>query len=118
MYYWRLTAAVLMLSTLVVAAWYSHKVARAQYFFRQQSPEDVEHAIQLDPTNASYLAFRALQLEYDGKDSTALLERIVAANTLDSASRIRLGLAAEIRGDQATAERWLLEAARVDHQYE
>src|SRR5438067_12325458 len=111
MYYWKLTAAVLMLCALTAAAWYSHKIARAEYFFRQQSPEDVEHAIQLDPTNAAYLAFRALQLEYDGADSTALLKRVVSANPLDSASRIRLGLAAEIRGDQATAQHWLLEAA-------
>src|SRR5712691_3602716 len=111
MYYWRLAGAVIVLTALAAAAWWSHLLARADYFFRQQTPEGVEHAIHLDPTNAEYLAYRALQLEYDGADSTALLERIAATNPLDSASRIRRGLAAEIAGDQANAERWLLEAA-------
>ncbi|HEX5430865.1 MAG TPA: hypothetical protein VFW83_02785, partial [Bryobacteraceae bacterium] len=37
---------------------------------------------------------------------------------LSSAPRIRLGLDAEARGDIKTAEQWLLDAARVDRQYE
>ena len=55
-----------------------------------------------------YLLQRALQLEYDGVDSTALLERAARVNPLSSEPRIRLGLAAETRGDFAKAEPWLL----------
>src|SRR5262249_38135405 len=62
--------------------------------------------------------FRALQLEYAGADSAPQLRRAATGNPLSSAPRIRLGLAAEIRGDSAQAEKWLLEAATVDHQYE
>jgi len=118
MYYSKLVASALMLAALIAAAWYSVRLARADYYFHHRTAEQVERALEIDPANSEYLAFRALQLEYDGADSTALLERSAKANPLDSASRIRLGLAAEIRGDQASAERWLLEAARVDHQYE
>src|SRR6476646_4454144 len=107
MYYWKLIVGMLLLGTLAGAGWCSVRLARADFFFRQQSAEQVERAIELNPSNSEYLALRALQLEYDGVDSTALLERIGKANPLDSASRIRLGLAAEIRGDQASAEHWL-----------
>jgi hypothetical protein len=61
---------------------------------------------------------RALQMDYDGADSTALLERAARVNPVSSSPRIRLGLAAESRGDYSGAEKWLLEAARVDHQFE
>ena len=62
--------------------------------------------------------FRALQLDYDGADATPLLERAAALNPMSSTPRIRLGLAAEIRGDTASAEKWLLDAARIDRQFE
>ncbi len=55
----------------------------------------------MEPRNTEYLALRALQLDYDGADSTALLERAAELSPLSSAPRIRLGLAAEIRGDNS-----------------
>jgi hypothetical protein len=106
------------LGALALAAGWSIRLAVADWEFRQQTPESVERAMALDPRNPEYLQFRALQIEYDGGDSTVLLMRVAALNPLSSAPRIRLGLAAEIRGDIATAERWLLEAARLDRQYE
>ena len=86
--------------------------------FRKQTPEGVARALEILPDRASYLLLRALQLDYDGVDSTALLERAARVNPLSSAPRIRLGLAAETRGDFAKAETWLLDAARVDRQFE
>jgi hypothetical protein len=78
----------------------------------------VVHAVQLTPRNGGYVLVDAIQSEYEGEDPQPLLERAAQLNPRSSAPRIRLGLAAEIRGDAATAERWLLEAARVDHQFE
>jgi hypothetical protein len=46
------------------------------------------------------------------------LERAAELNPRDSAVRIRLGLVAEQRGDFARAERDLLEAARIDRQFD
>ncbi len=75
-------------------------------------------AIEIMPRNTEYLALRALELDYDGADSMPVLKRIASLNPLASAPRIQLGLAAEIHGDPDSAERWLLDAARVDRQFE
>jgi hypothetical protein len=83
--------------------------------FRRGQPAQ---ALELAPGNTEYLEFRALQTDYEGADSTALLERAAALNPMSSTPRIRLGLAAETRGDFSTAENRLLDAARVDHQFE
>jgi hypothetical protein len=103
---------------LVVAAWWSIRLARADAAFRQRTPQDVARAIELEPENGEYLAALALQAEYAGQDATPLLEEIARLNPRASAPRIRLGLAAELRGDAKQAERWLQEAYSVDRQFE
>jgi tetratricopeptide (TPR) repeat protein len=108
-------AAVLM---FVFAGVYSARLALADWAFRKQTPQSVARALEMQPDGANYLLLRALQLEYDGQDSTALLERAARINPVSSAPRIRLGLAAETRGDFAAAEKWLLDGARVDRQFE
>jgi tetratricopeptide (TPR) repeat protein len=111
-------AALILLAPLAAAAWFSIHLALADAQFQQHTPESVSRAIAIEPRNTEYLALRALQLDYDGVDSTALLERAANLSPLSSAPRIRLGLAAEIRGDFDSAERWLLDAAHVDRQFE
>jgi len=103
---------------LGVAMWFSVRLAVADASFRNGTPESVDRAIALMPSNADYRSFRALQLEYDGQDSEAELRRAAALNPLSSAPRLRLGLASELRGDSNAAEHWLLDAARVDHEFE
>ncbi len=92
--------------------------ARADAEFRTGTPQGVARAVELAPRNTAYLSLHALQVEYEGRDSRPLLEEIARLNPDASAPRIRLGLDAEVRGDLASAERWLLDAARVDRQYE
>lgn len=118
MYYVSRIAGGLAVPGLLAAAWYSILLARADYDFRAREPEAVGRAIELAPLNTEYLAFRALQLEYAGADATPALERAARLAPLASAPRIRLGLAAEMRGDFDAAERWLLGAAGVDRQFE
>ncbi len=110
------TVAALLI--LMAAVFYSVRFAVADAAFRKQTPAGVARALEILPDRANYLLLRALQLEYDGVDSTALLERAARVNPLSSEPRIRLGLAAETRGDFRMAETWLLEAARVDRQFE
>ena len=98
--------------------WFSIVLARADFYFRAATPREVERATEIAPRNTEYLALRALQIEYDGGDSRPLTRRIAEMNPMSSAPRIRLGLAAEVAGDTAGAERWLLDAASVDHQFE
>jgi hypothetical protein len=111
-------AGIVALAALGVAVWFSIVLARADAYFRRATPESVERAVEIAPRNTEYLALRALQLDYDGADSSALTEKIAALNPYSSAPRIKLGLAAELRGDAANAEKWLLAAAEVDHQFE
>jgi tetratricopeptide (TPR) repeat protein len=93
-------------AALCLAAWWSIRLARADWLGRQDSPEAVARAARLAPAHAGYPArlgdWRAA----------------VARNPYDSASLIRLGLEAEGRGDLAQAERALLRAAEVDRLYE
>lgn len=92
---------------LAAAAAWSVWLARADAEFRRGTPEGVARAMELLPGNTAFLAFGALQAEYDGRDSEPLLRRMVELNSMLSAPRIRLGLAAEQRGEAAEAERWL-----------
>ena len=106
------------LLALATACWWSIRLARADAAFRQRTPAEVARAIELEPENGEYLAALALQAEYTGQDSTQLLEEVARLNPRASAPRIRLGLAAELRGDTKAAERWLKEAYAVDRQFE
>lgn len=118
MYYAHRALTVFSLLALAAAAWWSIRLARADSAFRQRTPADVARAISLQPENGEYLATLALQAEYAGQDSTDLLEEAARLNPRASAPRIRLGLAAELRGDTKQAERWLQDAFAVDRQFE
>jgi len=115
MYY---AAGVLSLLGLLWAAWFSVELARADHEFRKGTPEAVARAVDLMPRNAGYLSLRALQIEYEGGDSRPVLKHMAALNPVSSKPRIQLGLDEEIRGDFETAQRWLLDGARIDHQFE
>jgi tetratricopeptide (TPR) repeat protein len=117
-YYARRIFVVAALFVLAIAAVYSIRLALADAAFRRRTPQSVAHALEILPDHAGYLMFRSQQMDYDGKNSIALLEHAARVNPLSSAPRIRLGLEAEAHGDFADAEKWLLDAARVDHQYE
>jgi hypothetical protein len=118
MYYVSRVLGCFALLGLALAAFFSFRLAQASAEFGRRSPESVARASEILPYNTDYLSLRALQLEYDGENPAPVLERAAALSPLSSAPRIRLGLAAETRGDFPAAERWLLEAARVDHQFE
>lgn len=118
MYYISRIAAAFVIAVLLAASWFSIRLAQADADFRKHDPASVARAITIMPRNTDYIAFRALQLDYDGADPTPLLQRIASLNPLASAPRIQLGLAADIRGDPRSAETWLLDAARIDRQFE
>jgi hypothetical protein len=117
-YYISRAGGVAAILALVIAGIFSMQRAGADFEFRRQTPGAVARAVEMEPGNTEYLAFRALQIEYDGGDPRMLLERAAELNPLSSAPRIRLGLDAEVRGDSASAEKWLLDAARIDAQFE
>jgi len=113
----RVFAAVAGLG-LAMAGLFSIRLAWADTRFRTGTIEGVARAIEILPDKPEYLLFHALQLDYAGQDSMMLLERAARLSPHSSAARIRLGLRAESRGDTDAAERWLLNAVRVDRQFE
>ncbi len=110
--------AVLSVVVLVIAAAFSIRLAWADVEFRRGTEDSVARAVRILPDNIQYRLFHALQMEYAGADSTAELERAATLSPMSSAPRLRLGLQAEARGDVKSAEKWLLEAAKVDHGFE
>src|SRR5258708_15020306 len=118
MYYVSRIFAVIALCVLAIAAYFSIRLAVADSQFRRQTSVSVARALEILPGNTGYLALRALQLDYGNQDQTPLVERARRLNPLAFAPRIRLRLAAETLGDTEAAEKWLLDAARVDRQFE
>ncbi len=110
--------AIACVVVLFVAALFSIRLAWADIEFRRGTEDSIARAVRILPNNIQYALFHALQMEYAGVDSTAELERAAALSPMSSAPRLRLGLQAEARGDGKDAEKWLLDAARVDHQFE
>ena len=113
-----LLSKCITLAALAIAAWWSIRLERADAAFHRRTPQDIARAIELAPGNTAYLATLALQADYSGQDSTPILEEIAKLNPRASSPRIRLGLAAELRGDMVTAEHWLQDAYSVDRQFE
>jgi len=72
-YYANRIFAITALLVIAIAAIFSIRLALADQAFRRQTPEGVARALRILPDNASYLMLRALQLDYDGADSTSLL---------------------------------------------
>jgi hypothetical protein len=110
----RQALSLIVLFALAAAAVWSVLLARADASAREGTPEGVARAMGQMPGNPAYLAMGVLQAE----NSAPLLEQIVELAPRVSAPRIRLGLAAEQRGDLAAAERALRDAYAVDHQFE
>src|SRR5262249_1610953 len=103
-----------MLCGLATASVWAVMLARADSGGGEGTPEGLARAIQQMPRNTSYAAAGALLAEYEGRDAEPLWAEVARMSPRDSASRIRLGLAAEQRGDAAAAERWLKAAFDVD----
>lgn len=118
LYYMQPAATFGLVCALLWGIWNAARWAWTDALYRRGTAEDIARAIEWNPDNTAYLAAAALQQEYNGEDPGALLERIVHMNPTLAAPRIRLGLAAEQRGDVAGAEKWLLEAQAADRQYE
>ncbi len=92
---------------LAIATWHTVRLGYADWLFHRGSPEDGHRAAGLVPGNARY---------WSGASPPQPAEA-VRHNPRDADSWIRLGLAAEMKGDPAEAERCLTQAARVNRTY-
>src|ERR1017187_9744674 len=117
----RLTRFILFPAMVVgfaaASAW-CVRLACADYWFRQQTVQGTEKALEFTPGQAEYYVRLAL-LDPDEKSRTAMeaLKRAVALNPSDARSWVELGLRYEGEGNPALAELCLLRAAEEDRQY-
>src|SRR5271156_4591234 len=97
-----------------VAIWWSYRIARADYLFRQDTPEGLQAAIAIVPDQAKFYTRLAL---LEPNRAETLLDQAVSINRHNSQAAIDLGLLREQRGDYAGAEKLLLAAFDVDKTY-
>jgi hypothetical protein len=109
--YGRRAPLLLLAATFLAAAWWSLRLARADWEFRRGTEEGARRAAALAPGDARYQAGRS---DWGSAERRRDLEKAVALNPYYAEAWIELGLMAEARRDFAGAERYLLEAARVD----
>jgi len=99
-----------------LAALTAARLAIADTIFRQDTTEAVQRAIAFQGSARS-AEFEQRLAELDPARARERLERAVGANPRSSSAWIALGLLQEATGEYSFAERSLLQAAEVDHQY-
>jgi tetratricopeptide (TPR) repeat protein len=112
--------AIAGIPALAFASWWSLRVAQADLLMTRPRLEDARRAVALTPTSAT-AHYNAANLYAATDPSTnkdrAELQAAVALNPRDSAAWMALGLNSEMAGNNADAERFLLEAANVDRMF-
>jgi|SRR5579863_337939 len=102
------------------AGWRSIRVARADWLANAGTLEALEQAIHLAPDDAGMLARAAIYRSDNDDQSPGIdddLRRAARMNPFNSDVLMTLGLREEFRGNRGEAERFLLRAAEVDHQF-
>ena len=108
----------MIIATLGVASYWTIRLAIADQASHGNSLSALSRATQLAPANAQYFVRMAQHQESEGLDSKAALARASSLQPADSSIWIHRGLRAEFEGDFVDAEKFLLEAARVDRQFD
>jgi tetratricopeptide (TPR) repeat protein len=111
---------ILLLAVCAYATQIAIRIAVADWMAAADTPEALERAIRLQPADAVLVVRAALRHSNTGDMSSAVdreLLRAASANPLDSGVPMALGLREEFRGNTASAERYLIRAAEMDHTF-
>jgi tetratricopeptide (TPR) repeat protein len=103
-----------ILAACAAGLWWSGRIARADYFFRQDTAASIRAAIGLVPDQPDYY-LRLVPL--DEPHAERWLETALRLDRYSAPALIELGLRAEARGDPAHAEAMLLRAFDYDRTY-
>ena len=114
----RSAVAVVSVISLGLASYYTLRLAVADQHYRANTLADLSRAVELDPLNARMWTWLAEHQEHAGLDSTAALRTAASLSPFDAAPKIRLGLRAELAGQLDLAEKFLLQAARIDNLFQ
>src|ERR1700761_1051130 len=102
-----LVRAVLRLSIVAVCTvgiWCTWTLGRAEYLFRQDTPESIRAALKLEPDAWPYYLRLA---QFDRTDSVALLAESIAFDRYDAQAYIELAFEEESEGKVAQADHLL-----------
>lgn len=94
--------------------WYSLLLARADFYFKQDTEDSIRKAIDLAPDGWNYYMRLA---QFDRGQARQMLETALRLNPYDAQADIELGLQYEAEGDSSAAEKQLLNAYSIDHTY-
>jgi hypothetical protein len=108
------TLRILIAGLCCLGIWYSVKIARADYLFRQDTEASVRAAIRQVPDNSAYYMRLA---QFDQEHTREMLTTALRLNRYNAQADIELGLQYEADGDDAKAEKMLLDAYEADHTY-
>ena len=109
---------LLTLASATTGGYWSIRLGRADWLAGQTTAPAAMRSTELAVGNSTYLRNAAEIREAEGLSSNGLRERAARVNPLDSVNWIYLAAQAEIEGHNAEAERELLRAFDVDHQFE
>src|SRR5690348_4481522 len=113
----RRIAPLVVVPGMIFLAYWSLRLAWADHLSRSPEEPMVARAIAWAPADADlYLRLADLR-QASGGDFAGLLEAASALDPYNADTRLRLGAAAEMRGDLRAAESRLLEAARLSRQF-
>lgn len=105
---------VVVVALCSIGIWQSWKLAWANHLYREDTPDSLRSALRFAP-DSPYYYMRLSQLDPD--HARELLEQAVQADRYNAEADIELGLTYEADGDNARAEKLLLNAFEVDHTY-
>lgn len=102
------------------ATWRASAIARADWAASAGTVQGFEEALRIDPSDPELVARAAIFRSESDDPAPAIddeLRRASRLNPLNSAVLMTLGLREELQGNRANAERELVLAATVDHQF-
>jgi hypothetical protein len=109
-----------VVSVLGTLAYYSLRLAVADYYYQQRTIEGIEKAISIEPNNADFHYDLALLQDFNGASPELIEENFRNATELNqrhSKALIESALRHEIHGNLETAERELLHTAAIDKEF-
>src|SRR6266700_4375090 len=112
------TACLLALPLFGLGIWFTVRLAIADAFFRQDTPESVARAVRLESGNAAYHDLLAEYIESEGQNPDGERQLAVHLSPLEASHWIGLGVRAEVEQDYPRAEKYLLRAAKVNLGFE
>ncbi len=111
-------ACLIALPLLGLGIWLTVRLAIADASFRRDTPDSVARAVRLEGGNAGYHDSLAEYIESEGRNPNKERELAVQLSPHEASHWIGLGVRAEVEQDYPRAQKYLLQAAKVNVGFE